>query len=113
MAFLSESKTSSIRATCAPRWEQTAFADFVPNYDASVVKKLRHAGALIMGKCVTTVLIFLDPGPTRNAWNTKHTPGGSSSGSAAAVAAQMCPVSIGSQTVVRSAARRRITVSSH
>jgi aspartyl-tRNA(Asn)/glutamyl-tRNA(Gln) amidotransferase subunit A len=77
----------------------TAFADFIPTYDASVVKKLRHAGALIMGKCVTTVLIFLDPGPTRNPWNIKHTPGGSSSGSAASVAARMCPVSIGSQTV--------------
>ena len=77
----------------------TAFADFVPTYDASVVKKLKHAGALIMGKCVTTVLVFLDPGPTRNAWNTNHTPGGSSSGSAAAVGARMCPVSIGSQTV--------------
>ena len=77
----------------------TAFADFVPTYDAAVVKKLRHAGAIIMGKCVTTVLIFLDPGPTRNPWNTNHTPGGSSSGSAASVAARMCPVSIGSQTV--------------
>lgn len=77
----------------------TAFADFVPTYDAAVVKKLRHAGAIILGKCVTTVLVFLDPGPTRNPWNTNHTPGGSSSGSAAAVAAGMCPVSIGSQTV--------------
>jgi aspartyl-tRNA(Asn)/glutamyl-tRNA(Gln) amidotransferase subunit A len=77
----------------------TAFADFVPAYDASVVKKLRSAGAIIMGKCVTTVLIFLDPGPTRNPWNTNHTPAGSSSGSAAAVAAGMCPASIGSQTV--------------
>ena len=77
----------------------TAFADFVPTYDASVVKKLKHAGAIILGKCVTTVLVFLDPGPTRNAWNTNHTPGGSSSGSAAAVGARMCPVSIGSQTV--------------
>lgn len=77
----------------------SAFADFVPTYDASVVKKLRHAGAIILGKCVTTVLIFLDPGPTRNPWNTNHTPGGSSSGSAASVAARMCPASIGSQTV--------------
>jgi aspartyl-tRNA(Asn)/glutamyl-tRNA(Gln) amidotransferase subunit A len=77
----------------------TAFADFVPTYDASVVKKLKHAGAIIMGKCVTTILVFLDPGPTRNPWNTNHTPGGSSSGPAAAVAARMCPVSIGSQTV--------------
>ena len=77
----------------------SAFADFIPAYDASVVKKLRHAGAIILGKCVTTVLIFLDPGPTRNPWNTNHTPGGSSSGSAASVAARMCPASIGSQTV--------------
>ena len=77
----------------------TAFANFVPTYDANVVKKLRQAGAIIMGKCVTTVLVFLDPGPTRNPWNTDHTPAGSSSGSAAAVAAGMCPVSIGSQTV--------------
>jgi aspartyl-tRNA(Asn)/glutamyl-tRNA(Gln) amidotransferase subunit A len=77
----------------------TAFADFVPSYDASVVNKLKHAGAIIMGKCVTTILVFLDPGPTRNPWNTDHTPGGSSSGSAASVAARMCPVSLGSQTV--------------
>jgi len=77
----------------------TAFADFVPTYDASVVKRLKNAGAIIMGKCVTTILVFLDPGPTRNPWNTEHTPGGSSSGSAASVAARMCPVSIGSQTV--------------
>ena len=76
-----------------------AFASFVPTYDADVVRKLKHAGAIIMGKCVTTILVFLDPGPTRNPWNTNHTPGGSSSGSAAAVAARMCPVSIGSQTV--------------
>ena len=87
--------TKNLRTTVGT----TAFADFVPTYDASVVKKLRHAGAIIMGKCVTTVLVFLDPGPTRNPWNTNHTPAGSSSGSAAAVAAGMCPVSIGSQTV--------------
>ncbi|HET9220306.1 MAG TPA: amidase [Terriglobia bacterium] len=87
--------TKNLRTTMG----STAFADFVPAYDASVVKKLKHAGALIMGKCVTTILVFLDPGPTRNAWNTNHTPGGSSSGSAAAVGARMCPVSIGSQTV--------------
>lgn len=87
--------TKNLRTTMGT----TAFADFVPTYDAAVVRKLRHAGALIMGKCVTTILVFLDPGPTRNPWNTDHTPGGSSSGSAAAVAARMCPVSIGSQTV--------------
>jgi aspartyl-tRNA(Asn)/glutamyl-tRNA(Gln) amidotransferase subunit A len=87
--------TKNLRTTVGT----TAFADFVPTYDASVVKKLRKAGALIMGKCVTTILVFLDPGPTRNPWNTNHTPAGSSSGSAAAVAAGMCPISIGSQTV--------------
>ena len=87
--------TKNLRTTMG----SSAFADFVPAYDASVVKKLKHAGAIIMGKCVTTILVFLDPGPTRNPWNTNHTPGGSSSGSAAAVAARMCPVSIGSQTV--------------
>ena len=73
--------TRNLRTTVG----STAFADFVPAHDAAVVKKLRHAGAIIMGKCVTTVLVFLDPGPTRNPWNTNHTPGGSSSGSAAAV----------------------------
>jgi aspartyl-tRNA(Asn)/glutamyl-tRNA(Gln) amidotransferase subunit A len=75
------------------------FENFIPTYDADVVEKLKSAGALILGKCVTTRLIFLDPGPTRNPWNPRHTPGGSSSGSAAAVAAGMCPLSIGSQTV--------------
>ena len=87
--------TKNLRTTVGT----SAFADFVPETDAVVVKKLKDAGAIIMGKCVTTVLVFLDPGPTRNPWNTNHTPGGSSSGSAAAVAARMCPVSIGSQTV--------------
>jgi aspartyl-tRNA(Asn)/glutamyl-tRNA(Gln) amidotransferase subunit A len=87
--------TKNLRTTIG----SSAFEDFVPAYDAAVVKKLRRAGAIIMGKCVTTILVFLDPGKTRNPWNTNHTPGGSSSGSAAAVAARMCPASIGSQTV--------------
>jgi aspartyl-tRNA(Asn)/glutamyl-tRNA(Gln) amidotransferase subunit A len=52
-----------------------------------------------MGKTVTTMFANLDPGPTRNPWNLDHTPGGSSSGSAAAVAARMCPAAIGTQTV--------------
>lgn len=52
-----------------------------------------------MGKTVTTMFANLDPGPTRNPWNLGHTPGGSSSGSAAAVAARMCPAAIGTQTV--------------
>jgi aspartyl-tRNA(Asn)/glutamyl-tRNA(Gln) amidotransferase subunit A len=75
------------------------FADFIPEFNADAVYKLKRAGAIIMGKTVTTVFAFLDPGPTRNPWNLAHTPGGSSSGSAASVGARMCPAAIGSQTV--------------
>jgi Asp-tRNA(Asn)/Glu-tRNA(Gln) amidotransferase A subunit family amidase len=75
------------------------FKDFVPDCDASAVTKLKDAGAIVLGKTVTTVFANLDPGPTRNPWNLEHTPGGSSSGSAAAVAARMCPAAIGTQTV--------------
>jgi aspartyl-tRNA(Asn)/glutamyl-tRNA(Gln) amidotransferase subunit A len=75
------------------------FKDFVPEFDARAVTKLKSAGAIVLGKTVTTVFANLDPGPTRNPWNLKHTPGGSSSGSAAAVASRMCPAAIGSQTV--------------
>jgi aspartyl-tRNA(Asn)/glutamyl-tRNA(Gln) amidotransferase subunit A len=77
----------------------TVFKDFVPDVDARAVIKLKEAGAIVMGKTVTTMFANLDPGPTRNPWNLEHTPGGSSSGSAAAVAARMCPAAIGSQTV--------------
>jgi len=75
------------------------FENFVPSYDAHAVKRLKAAGAIVLGKSVTTMFANLDPGPTRNPWNLAHTPGGSSSGSAAAVAARMCPAAIGSQTV--------------
>ena len=75
------------------------FQNFIPDCDADVVIKLKQSGAIILGKTVTTVFVFLDPGPTRNPWNLDHTPGGSSSGSAAAVAARMCAGAIGSQTV--------------
>ena len=75
------------------------FKDFVPDHDAEAVSRLRNAGAIILGKTVTTMFANLDPGPTRNPWNLNHTPGGSSSGSAAAVAARMCPAAIGTQTV--------------
>jgi aspartyl-tRNA(Asn)/glutamyl-tRNA(Gln) amidotransferase subunit A len=75
------------------------FKDFVPEYDCRAVTKLKEAGAIVFGKTVTTMFANLDPGPTRNPWNPEHTPGGSSSGSAAAVAAGMCPGAIGSQTV--------------
>lgn len=75
--------------------------------DAKVVSMLRAAGAVILGKTVTTECAYYSPGKTRNPWNPEHTPGGSSSGSAAAVAAQMVPVALGSQTngsVIRPAA---------
>src|SRR5438874_5173386 len=66
--------------------------------DATVVERLRQAGAIILGKTVTTPYAFLDPPPTRNPWNLDRTPGGSSSGSAAAVACGMCLAALGTQT---------------
>jgi len=66
--------------------------------DATVVSRLRAAGAVIFGKTVTTEFATTQPGPTCNPHNITHTPGGSSSGSAAAVAAGMVPVALGSQT---------------
>ena len=75
------------------------YADFVPDIDAATVERLKQAGAIILGKTVTTEFACLDPSPTLNPWNPAHTPGGSSSGSAAAVAARMCPAALGSQTV--------------
>lgn len=66
--------------------------------DAAVVSRLRAAGAVIFGKTVTTEFATTHPGPTRNPHNLEHTPGGSSSGSAAAVAAGMVPVALGTQT---------------
>ncbi|MBI2371724.1 MAG: amidase [Deltaproteobacteria bacterium] len=73
-------------------------AGFVPDYDATVVTRLHAAGAIVLGKTHTTEFAMLDPAPTRNPWGLGHTPGGSSSGSAAAVAAGMCLGSVGSQT---------------
>ncbi|MFQ5850681.1 MAG: amidase [Candidatus Binatia bacterium] len=67
--------------------------------EAACVTKLRAAGALILGKTVTTEFAYREPGPTRNPHNLDHTPGGSSSGSAAAVAAGFCPVALGTQTI--------------
>jgi Asp-tRNA(Asn)/Glu-tRNA(Gln) amidotransferase A subunit family amidase len=69
-----------------------------PSRDATVVAMLRAAGAIIMGKTVTTEFATRQPGKTRNPHNPAHTPGGSSSGSAAAVAAGMVPLALGSQT---------------
>jgi Asp-tRNA(Asn)/Glu-tRNA(Gln) amidotransferase A subunit family amidase len=66
---------------------------------ATVVTRLRDAGALVAGKSVTAEFAVLAPGPTRNPHNLEHTPGGSSSGSAASVAAGMTPYAIGTQTI--------------
>jgi Asp-tRNA(Asn)/Glu-tRNA(Gln) amidotransferase A subunit family amidase len=74
------------------------YAGHTPSRDATVVSLLRSAGAVILGKTVTTEFAYFSPGKTRNPQNFEHTPGGSSSGSAAAVGAEMVPLAIGSQT---------------
>lgn len=66
---------------------------------SSVVTSLLDAGAIVLGKTVTTEFAFFDPGPTKNPHDPDHTPGGSSSGSAAAVATGQTPLALGSQTV--------------
>jgi Asp-tRNA(Asn)/Glu-tRNA(Gln) amidotransferase A subunit family amidase len=86
----------------SPLW-----AGRTPRRDAAAVARLRAAGAVIMGKTVTTEYAYFHPGKTRNPHDPERTPGGSSSGSAAAVAAHMVPGAIGSQTngsVIRPAA---------
>jgi Asp-tRNA(Asn)/Glu-tRNA(Gln) amidotransferase A subunit family amidase len=83
------------------------YRDHVPAADAWVVERLRNLGATIFGKTVSTEFAFRHPGPTVNPWNPRHTPGGSSSGSAAAVAAGIVPLALGTQTlgsVIRPAA---------
>ena len=74
------------------------FKDYRPRCDAFAIAQLRAAGAVIMGKTVTTELASSTPGPTRNPHNTDRTPGGSSSGSAAAVSCGMVPLALGTQT---------------
>jgi Asp-tRNA(Asn)/Glu-tRNA(Gln) amidotransferase A subunit family amidase len=84
-----------------------AFEDYVPMASAAVVRRMEAAGAFLMGKTVTTELAYYTPGRTRNPWNPAHTPGGSSSGSAAAVAMGFVPAALGTQTngsVIRPAA---------
>lgn len=79
----------------------------LPGTDSFVVERLKQAGAIILGKTVSTELAFLAPSKTRNPHNLNRTPGGSSSGSAAAVACGMVPVAVGTQTggsVIRPAA---------
>ena len=70
----------------------------VPGADAALVARLRAAGAIILGKTVTTEAAFMHPGATTNPHNPGHSPGGSSQGSAAAVAAGMVPLAVGTQT---------------
>lgn len=86
--------TAGLRTTAG----SPIYADFVPDYDATAVQRLKEAGAIILGKAQTTEFAALAPSPTHNPWNLEHTPGGSSSGSAVAVAAAMCPGALGSQT---------------
>jgi len=84
-----------------------AYKGYIPNESAKVIERLEARGGFVLGKTVTTECAFLTPGKTRNPWNPRHTPGGSSSGSAAAVAAGFVPAALGTQTngsVIRPAA---------
>ena len=74
------------------------YADFVPDFDATSVAKIKEAGGIILGKAVTTEFATSDPSPTFNPWNPEHTPGGSSSGSSVAVATKTVGAALGSQT---------------
>ncbi len=67
--------------------------------EARSVTRLKQAGALILGKTITTEFAYFAPGPTRNPHHKEHTPGGSSSGSAAAVGAGIAPLALGTQTI--------------
>jgi len=83
------------------------FAGHRPSRDAACIGRLKAAGAFVFGKTVTTPFAFMDPGKTRNPWDPAHTPGGSSSGSAAAVAVGHVTAAIGTQnngSIVRPAA---------
>lgn len=74
-------------------------AEVLQGNEAKSVWLLKNAGALILGKTVTTEFAYFAPGPTKNPHNLEHTPGGSSSGSAAAVAAHLCTAALGTQTI--------------
>lgn len=75
------------------------YANYRPAEDAWIVERIRHFGGVVFGKTVTTEFAWREPGPTVNPWNRLHTPGGSSSGSAAAVGAGIVPLAVGTQTV--------------
>ncbi len=97
-ASRSASRTSSIPRTFRPRWALPIYRGWRPRADAPVVMMLKQAGATIIGKTTTTAFAANDPTPTLNPHNHGHTPGGSSSGSAAAVGAGMIPLALGTQT---------------
>jgi aspartyl-tRNA(Asn)/glutamyl-tRNA(Gln) amidotransferase subunit A len=86
--------TEGVETRCGSK----IMAGFVPSYDATSVARLRRAGAIVLGKTHTTEFASFDPSPARNPWALDHTPGGSSSGSGAALAARMCQGALGSQT---------------
>ncbi len=86
--------TQDMKTTCC----SPIYADYVPDHDSTAVAILKRAGAIIMGKTVTTQFACGDPSPTFNPWNALHTPGGSSSGSAVGAATGMFPASLGTQT---------------
>ena len=87
-------KVDGLPTRCGSAFPSTLFE----GAEASCVTRLRDAGAVVAGKTVTAEFAVSDPGPTRNPRNLAHTPGGSSSGSAAAVASGFCHVAIGTQT---------------
>jgi Asp-tRNA(Asn)/Glu-tRNA(Gln) amidotransferase A subunit family amidase len=80
-------------------WGSAIHRDRVPGRDAAIVRRLRQAGAVIVGTTVSTEYAIASAGPTRNPHDLARTPGGSSSGSAAAVAANMVPLALGTQTL--------------
>jgi len=85
--------------TMPTAWGSPLYRDRRPETDCAVVQRLEALGAVILGKTHTTGFAYFDPGPTGNPYDPRRTPGGSSSGSAAAVAAGMVPVAVGSQTM--------------
>jgi Asp-tRNA(Asn)/Glu-tRNA(Gln) amidotransferase A subunit family amidase len=82
----------------ATEYGSAVYKGRIGTYDAAIVRDLRDRGAILLGKTQTAAFAMRDPPPTRNPRNLAHTPGGSSSGSAAAVAAGMVPFAIGTQT---------------
>ena len=98
-AFRSASRTSSTWTASRPAPAAACRPRSCADPRRSSVTPLKEAGALVLGKTVSTEFAYFAPGPTRNPHHPEHTPGGSSSGSAAAVAAGLCPLALGTQTI--------------